>query len=741
MITAIKLKNVATYDTVGTEISNLTKINFIYGANGSGKTTLSNFIANQEDSKFQNCSIEWEQNQEIKALVYNKEFRDRNFGKDSLNGIFTLGQATTEQKDLILQKQKDLAEISEDGKKKKVALDNQNTTLSKQEEEFTEWCWKNIYKKYEDSFKEAFKGSQYKKTFRDKLLNELQYNNSNLVDYEELQVKSKTIFGEMPQSMPLIYNLTFDEITAIETNTIWIQAIIGKSSVDIARLIQKLKINDWVNYGKNYIEENDTCPFCQQETITDDFRAQLESYFDETFTESIKMIESLSQTYIQEFENLLNQLDQLELNQKNNPLTKLDTDKFNSYLKTLKSQFISNKELLTSKVKEPSRSIKLITTQEQLQSIYGIVEEANTQIKAHNAIVSNYKSEKEKLISLIWKFIVDDNKDEITKQLKKLEGLALGISNIEKDYKKKQNEWTLLNNEIKELNKNVTSIQPTIDEINRILKFYGFINFEIVPSKDDTNKYQIKRENGDLAEATLSEGEITFITFLYYLQLTKGAIEKDNVSEDRILVIDDPISSLDSDVLFVVSSLIKDIINNIKQTKGNIKQMIVLTHNVYFHKEISFVDMRDNGGNHTNYWIVRKNNNISTFTAYEKENPIQTSYQLLWQELRDKEKNSVVTIQNTMRRIIENYFKILGNYQDKTLIEKFSSYEEQTICKSLISWINDGSHSISDDLYIEIQDTSIDKYLEVFKKIFEITDHKGHYEMMMRIEDGENNAN
>ncbi len=741
MLETILLKKVATFDFVGTEISNLKKINFIYGANGSGKTTLSNFVANDQDSKFKDCSIIWMQNQPINTLVYNKEFRDKNFGKDNLDGIFTLGKATKEQKDLILQKQKNLAEILEDGKKKKVALENQNDTLLKQEEEFTEWCWRKIYKKHEVDFKEAFKGSQNKKTFRAKLLNELQYNSSDLVNFEELQVKSKTIFGEMPQSMLLLNNITFDEISSIETNQTWTQIIIGKSSVNIAKLIQKLNLNDWVNYGKNYIQENDTCPFCQQETITNDFRSQLESYFDETFTEAIKVIESLHQMYMQKFENLLNQLEQIELNQKNNPLTKLDVDKFSSYLKTLKSQFVSNKELLTSKLKEPSRSIKLVFTQEQLQSIYEIIEESNTYIKVHNNIVINYKSEKENLIHLIWKFIVVDNKDEITKKLKQLEGLAQGISNIDKEHKKKRDKWKLLNNEIKELNKNITSIQPTIDEINRILKFYGFINFEIVPSKDDVNKYQIRRENGDLAEATLSEGEITFITFLYYLQLTKGAIEKDNVSEDRILVIDDPVSSLDSDVLFVVSSLIKDIVQNIKKGIGNIKQLIILTHNVYFHKEISFVDMRDNGGNHTNYWIVRKNNNISTFTAYEKENPIQTSYQLLWQELIDKEKNSTITIQNTMRRIIENYFKILGNYQDKTLIEKFSSYEEQTICKSLISWINDGSHSISDDLYIEIQDTSINKYLEVFKKIFEITNQQGHYNMMMKIEDGEKNAN
>jgi wobble nucleotide-excising tRNase len=116
------------------------------------------------------------------------------------------------------------------------------------------------------------------------------------------------------------------------------------------------------------------------------------------------------------------------------------------------------------------------------------------------------------------------------------------------------------------------------------------------------------------------------------------------------------------------------------------------------------------------------------------ENPIQTSYELLWQEIKNKEKNSGVTIQNTMRRIIENYFKILGKYGDDELIAKFSSREEQEICRSLICWINDGSHSISDDLYVETPNETINKYSKVFEDIFVLTDHKGHYDMMMGIE-------
>jgi wobble nucleotide-excising tRNase len=740
MIKNIKLKNVATYDDDGSEILGLTNINFIYGTNGSGKTTLSNFIANQEDYKFKECSIKWEQNQPIKALVYNKEFRDKNFGKDNIDGIFTLGEATKEDKNLILQKQKELTQIAEDGKQKKLTLKNQQTQHSKLQEEFKERCWKNIYKKYEDNFKEAFKGSLQKNSFRDKVLNEFKNNSSELLTKEKLIEKAKIIFGDIPQSLNLIYNIDYKIIIQIEENPIWTKKIIGKNDVDIAKLIQKLNLNDWVNQGRNFLQNDDICPFCQQNTITEDFKKQLENYFDKSFTEDIEIINTLAKSYLNQIDNIENQLSQIFESQKNNSNSKLNIDIFMANFETLKSQFLINKKTLDEKLKEPSRSLSLISTNEQLNNIAKLINDANIKTKEHNQIVLNYKTEKEKLIGLIWKFITSENNEYIESFLKQSNGLDKGIKILEKDYKAKQDKWKSLNNEIKELNKNVTSIQPTVDEINKLINYYGFTNFAIVPSTIDKNKYQIKREDGSLAEATLSEGEITFITFLYYLQLTKGAIEKESVSDNRILVIDDPISSLDSDILFVVSSLIKNIINEIKDNTGNIKQLIVLTHNVYFHKEVSFMDMRDNGGKHTHYWIVRKNNNISTFTAYERNNPIQTSYQLLWQEIQDKEKNSIVTIQNTMRRIIENYFKILGDY-NKIIIDKFDDYEEQIICKSLLSWINDGSHSISDDLYVEIQDNTIDKYLEVFKQIFIKTDHSGHYNMMMQIENGENNAN
>ena len=93
----------------------------------------------------------------------------------------------------------------------------------------------------------------------------------------------------------------------------------------------------------------------------------------------------------------------------------------------------------------------------------------------------------------------------------------------------------------------------------------------------------------------------------------------------------------------------------------------------------------------------------------------------------------LITIQNTMRRILENYFSILGKAKDDSIVESFDTAEKQMICHSLLSWLNDGSHSIPDDLRIDSYNDSIKHFKEVFKEVFVRMGHKAHYNMMMRI--------
>ncbi len=78
----------------------------------------------------------------------------------------------------------------------------------------------------------------------------------------------------------------------------WKKIIVGNADVNISKLIQKLNINDWVSQGREFIQANDkTCPFCQQPTITEDFKKQIESFFDETYLNDINSLKALKQEY------------------------------------------------------------------------------------------------------------------------------------------------------------------------------------------------------------------------------------------------------------------------------------------------------------------------------------------------------------------------------------------------------------------------------------------------------------
>lgn len=75
-----------------------------------------------------------------------------------------------------------------------------------------------------------------------------------------------------------------------------------------------------------------------------------------------------------------------------------------------------------------------------------------------------------------------------------------------------------------------------------------------------------------------------------------GKEEANEAVKDKIVVIDDPVSSMDSGALFIVSALVREMIevcyNNTDYRSNKvdgdyIKQIFILTHNVYFHKEIT----------------------------------------------------------------------------------------------------------------------------------------------------------
>ncbi|HDJ4385954.1 TPA: AAA family ATPase, partial [Staphylococcus aureus] len=108
----------------------------------------------------------------------------------------------------------------------------------------------------------------------------------------------------------------------------------------------------------------------------------------------------------------------------------------------------------------------------------------------------------------------------------------------------------------------------------------------------------------------------------------------------------------------------------------------------------------------------------------------ESSYQLMWKELNSEEMSPITSF-NTMRRILEYYFNIIGGMDYEKCINKFDGIDK-ILCKSLISGINDGSHFISDDFVITFDEASMRNYKRVFKLVFEKLGHIQHFEMMSK---------
>ena len=102
MIKSICMKDCATYDSKGEELADCKAVNYIYGANGSGKSTISNFLMNPLDSKYKECTISWDRGVEEDIIVYNRKFKEENFSKTEIDGVFTIGKASIEEQNLSL---------------------------------------------------------------------------------------------------------------------------------------------------------------------------------------------------------------------------------------------------------------------------------------------------------------------------------------------------------------------------------------------------------------------------------------------------------------------------------------------------------------------------------------------------------------------------------------------------------------------------------------------------------------
>ncbi|GHS10890.1 hypothetical protein VN1284_11980 [Helicobacter pylori] len=262
--------------------------------------------------------------------------------------------------------------------------------------------------------------------------------------------------------------------------------------------------------------------------------------------------------------------------------------------------------------------------------------------------------------------------------------------------------------------------RPDIETINNYLKALNLPKYSL--DKD----YRIVLNSDALenseAKIILSDGEKTTLAFAYFLARLKLFYKKENLKK-LVVVIDDPISSLDEQRIYNTTCLVAKINQELAREKlSNEKekaQVFVLTHNhTFMARLINMV------GKHARYFqLERYQGQLKIVCKDEVIGYFDTFYLLLFKEVyafAKKEKvqddfNEAINYGNKIRILLESFLKI--NFIDSFLGEK-SAFGEDKIKKLIEETDNQVRLSFSNLPFsnsIEDKDALTEKFLSIIK--------------------------
>ncbi|WP_439273462.1 AAA family ATPase [Pseudochrobactrum sp. HB0163] len=732
MLKKIAISNYKSFhptETVEIELDTSTqKPVFFYGLNGAGKSSIGEVIHGwgEKNPDFAHCAIETAGQGAYRPVVYNRDFVDRVIGGVAgIPGIFTLGELDTQSQKKIEEITPEIAAIEARREELKDLTASTASSLTAAKNTALAEVWK-AHSAYSDGeLQPLIQGyGNNRQKFFDALKAIQVAEDEELDTIENLKKRLAEASGTEPQKSKL--SLSQPGFQAIELDAIWQEHIVVSGQSRLAPLIEKWGNSDWINKGREFAHDSE-CPFCQQ-TMPHDLLAELSQLLDGGRQTKIDHIQSLAQRYeaaISELEASVNQALQ-------DPFAKEDAGLASAW-SALKLVLQTNLVAMKAKIEKPSELASI--AESSLGDLLDKLAVINQRISGFNQRISDRDAEKRRIKAEFWKILRRDRAAAFSTYDAMTAPLLDQKAEYDKEDRKLESKLGPLSVTLTELRQKQTGVDAAMVAINQRLSSMGISAFSIARKSEQESLYCLKRQGQNGGELkSLSEGEKTLISFLYYIELLKGSVNEDETFQldKTIVVIDDPISSLSVNYVFDIAAVIcKELIAPAGGQK--VRQVIVLTHNLFFLHEL----MKQLGATDKNKkcQLFRVTKNSHTQVSSMKSSELMNDYDALWfilREARDQQLPAHV-VPNTMRCILEHFFSFNNKDEEfKAALGKLEQQDNRFV--ALARFLDRGSHKDGINFSImDYADYDLAYYLEKFKAVFDEAGFQQHYENRMGV--------
>ena len=564
------------------ELPNFSRFNVIYGWNGSGKTTISTLFERlQERQPLSDGEVDFMFDNKTtisssdipdavipSVRVFNRDFVAKTveaFGKRNVQPIYYLGKENIEKQNRI--------------EGLRVELEKANGELSHaiSEKEKADRAIDSFCIEKGRLIKESLFGSPehrfYDKSgFRQTVeqLKSVSPQQIALTDEEKERLRKQKDSQEKT-NIGLINALTVD-LNKLRSRV----SVLLEQSI-VSHVLDELKSNStvaiWVQQGLPLHKgdyQSDTCRFCGNE-FSAARRTELEGHFNDAFESFQREVDQL----ISEIKGYRDTVSLMplppvalfyeHLSQDASsalaavgPAVDAVVEIIASYESALKQKKITPFQAQTLKTQEPGET-------EVSRVLQYTIDEINRVINAHKEVTDNLK---ERVRDASQKLELD----YVLEATPRFNELNEAISDATEAHETTKGKLVDLNQQIKDIESEIVEHLRPAEELTRELRTYlgrDELKFEI-----ESTGYSLTR--GGKPALQLSEGERTAIAFLYFL---KSLLDKDFYISKGVVVIDDPVSSLDANALFSAFSYMKD-------RTSDCHQLFILTHNFMFFRQV-----------------------------------------------------------------------------------------------------------------------------------------------------------